>query len=470
MTKLTSNTPLIQDVSQFEVDFVIPRVGKDLPLGIDPFLLYKSRDPGFQNLHSLILATFTLGVQAVRNQNLSEARRLLRFPEVPEIGLGYTQKGKQGAGVGNFLSELIIESLIESQPLLDRGIRHIEEMQLVSVGIGPDRISDIAANILKEYLVNYTYEQCQLWKIPLHSGVPVNHIFDLKTQDWYDGYFDLPVSPYDGSPIIFVPRRIVRTLPWINYDDFFKMEFASYLRAKRVRGRLQREKSTSSERVLLDKEEVIQIARKEIQRIERFVKMKESSSASVRPSIRYINPDAICPEAETLKSTLSAIPNGPKYAADYQKLMLEVLNFLFVPDLIDGQLEVRTIDGTERRDIIFTNDSDESFWDYIRNEHSSLLLMFEVKNTNTIEIAHVNQTATYLGDRLGHLGFILSRNPLEVSARKKIYSVYNDSNPRKMILTLSDKDIEQMLEMKCQGEDPMRYIQKQYRQFRTQVQ
>ena len=470
MNNYTTSTPLIQNVSQFEVDFVIPRMGKDLPLGIDPFLLYKSRDTGFQSLHSLIIDTFTLGVQAVRNQDLSEARRLLQFPEVPEIGLGYTQRGKQGAGVGNFLSELIIETLIESQPLLDRGVRHIEEMQLVSVGIGADRISDITANILKEYLVNYTQEQCQLWNIPVQNGVPVNHIFDPKTQDWYDGYFDLPVSPYDGMPILLVPRRIVRTLPWINYDDFFKMEFASYLRAKRVRGRIQRKKTTTSERSILDKEEVIQIARKEVERIERFVKMKESSSASVRPSTRYINPDAICPEAETLRSRLDAIPNGPKQASEYQRLMLEVLNFLFVPELIDGQLEVRTIEGTERRDIIFTNDSDESFWDYVRNEHSNLLLMFEAKNTNTIEIAHINQTATYLGERLGHLGFILSRNPLEETALRKVFSVYNDSHPRKIILTLSDSDIAKMLKMKCRGEEPMRYIQKLYRQFKTQVQ
>jgi len=30
-----------------------------------------------------------------------------------------------------------------------------------------------------------------------------------------------------------VPRRLVRVLPWINYDDFFRTEFSAYLAARR---------------------------------------------------------------------------------------------------------------------------------------------------------------------------------------------------------------------------------------------
>ncbi len=57
--------------------------------------------------------------------------------------------------------------------------------------------------------------------------------------------------------------------------------------------------------------------------------------------------------------------------------------------------------------IIFTNDSDQSFWDYLHTEHSGIFLMFETKNTQSIEIDHLNQTATYLGDRIGYVTFIV---------------------------------------------------------------
>ncbi|MEA5476462.1 hypothetical protein VB774_02415 [Pseudanabaena galeata UHCC 0370] len=129
-----------------------------------------------------------------------------------------------------------------------------------------------------------------------------------------------------------------------------------------------------------------------------------------------------------------------------------------------------TVDGTERRDIIFTNDSDQSFWAYLRNEHSSIFIMFEVKNTDDINNFYLNQVATYLGDRLGRLGFIVTRKVLEEAQQRKSFSIFNDSHPRKIILTLSDEDLCNMLDMKCQGNDPMRHIQKLYRTFRTKVQ
>ncbi len=46
-----SHQPLIRGISPFDVDFVIPRLGIDVPVGIDPFLLFKSRDPNFVQLH-----------------------------------------------------------------------------------------------------------------------------------------------------------------------------------------------------------------------------------------------------------------------------------------------------------------------------------------------------------------------------------------------------------------------------------
>src|SRR5205085_1036611 len=154
--------PLLSGISQFEVDFVIPRIGIDVPVGIDPFLLFKSRDPEFQTLHGRILAVFRSGIELVVKNKQDEARRLFRFPEVSEIGLGYTRGSKRGSGVGDYLSELILDTLGDSPALLERGIRHIEELQLVSLGIGPDRISDISASLIKQFLIAYTQKQCAL--------------------------------------------------------------------------------------------------------------------------------------------------------------------------------------------------------------------------------------------------------------------------------------------------------------------
>jgi hypothetical protein len=152
-------------------------------------------------------------------------------------------------------------------------------------------------------------------------------------------------------------------------------------------------------------------------------------------------------------------------------LVLEVLNYLFNPELIDGEPEVRTIDGTERRDIIFTNDSDESFWEYVRTAHDGIFLMFEAKNTDDLEMDAVNQTATYLGDRIGRLGVIVTRQPAPERIRRKTLSVWNDSGPkRKVILILSDDQLKELLDLRCRNGSPTKWMQKYYRSFRTDAQ
>ncbi len=41
---------LLPDVSQYEVDFVIPRIGIDVPVGIDPFLYSKVATLNIENI------------------------------------------------------------------------------------------------------------------------------------------------------------------------------------------------------------------------------------------------------------------------------------------------------------------------------------------------------------------------------------------------------------------------------------
>jgi len=360
-----STGPLLEGVSQYDVDFVIPRLGVDLPLGIDPFLMFKSRDEEFRRLHQLITAHFNAGVQAVRLGRLHQADEIFDFPEVAAIGLGYTKSGKRGSGLGGYLRELIIETLKSSPGLQERGVLHVEEMQLLASGIGPDRISDISANILKNHLVGYTQRQAELWNVPIQKGVPLPHLYDEATQSWTDVYVDLPVSPVDDAPVLFVPRRIVRALPWINYDDFLQRDFRAYMEARRTTStKVDGGGSIAPRSAKLD---VANVTRHDISIVDRYVKNREQHAGEAQTSIEYIDEKAKT-RAASLTDRLLSTPAGKENASAYQHLVLEILNFLFAPELIDGKPEVKTIDGTERRDIIFTNDSDETFWHYVHGQ------------------------------------------------------------------------------------------------------
>jgi hypothetical protein len=448
------------------VDFVIPRVGVDLPLGIDPFLMYKSRDEEFRKLHQLLVDHFNSGIEAVKQHRLALAEEIFDFPEVSPIGFGYTKSGKRGSGLGGALRNLIIETLRASPGLQERGVFHVEEMQLLAAGIGPDRVSDISANVLKRYLIGYTQRQAELWGIPITRGVPVSHIYDETSHTWTDSYEDLPVSPVDGSPVIFVPRRIVRALPWINYDDFVQHDFRAFMQARRANLPKENDRRTSA----TAKAEVANMTRMDVSIVDRYVKSREQRSDEARPTFEYLDEQAQL-RASSLIERLAGVRPGRESARDFQFLVLEILNFLFSPELIDGRPEVRTVDGTERRDIIFTNDSDESFWSYIRSAHDGVLVMFEAKNTEDVDMEAINQTATYLGDRLGRFGIIVTRKRPSDNVIKKTYSVWNDSGAqRKVTLIIDDSQLIELLNIRAADRSPTKWMQNHYRNFRTSVQ
>lgn len=459
---MTESSFLFPHLKQLEVDFVIPLRNGDLPLCIDPFLLYKSRDPELRLLHTRIVNHFVSGMTALIEGDQDEAEHIFTFPEVPEVGLGYGASDKRGSGLGGVLRGLLIETLKASPAILERGIRHVEEMQLLSPGIGPDRIGDIASNILKEYLITYTQRQCAIHGIPMQRDLPIGHVYDANDRLWRDGYYDLPANPDDGGAVLLVPRRIVRQLPWINYDNFVRTEFRAYLAAKRGLAVLSRGPSPS-------KTQVASTSRVETAIIDNYVKQREQQSSEAQPFIPSVSNETKS-TGEALRDRLRNTPVGHQSAAVYQQLVLDILTFVFCPDLIDGRLEVRTIDGTERRDIIFTNDSDSSFFDYVRNTHDGLTIMFEVKNVAELAMPALNQSATYLGDRIGRLGFIVTRHPPADNLIRKQMSIFNDSNPRKILLVMSDSDLIELIEMRVQEASPVKWLQKRYRDFRTSVQ
>ena len=102
---------------------LIPDLANDLPLAIDPFLLFKSRDEHLRNLHSNLVAIFNQGIEAfVAGTSANQPDYLIDFPEVDEIGFGYSDKKIKGTGLGDYLNSLLADTLVASPDLQDRGL------------------------------------------------------------------------------------------------------------------------------------------------------------------------------------------------------------------------------------------------------------------------------------------------------------------------------------------------------------
>jgi pentatricopeptide repeat protein len=81
------------DVAQANVDFAIPFLNEDLPLYVDPFLLWKSPSLQDQSLHGAMLAAFNrLGALSKRGDTDRAIRMIQQMSECEEVGLGDAAK------------------------------------------------------------------------------------------------------------------------------------------------------------------------------------------------------------------------------------------------------------------------------------------------------------------------------------------------------------------------------------------
>ena len=341
-------------------------------------------------------------------------------------------------------------------------------MQLVALGINADRVSDITANLLKGFLIEYTQRQAEQYGIPITKGVPVEHVFDFGAGDWRDDYYDLPLNPLGERRrgIILVPRRIVRLLPWINFDDYQRMEFGMYLRARATRQSLAGARSVRQP----SKEEIVAVTRREVERIDHYVDAKEKEAHHADPEALVKATPEFMGKCEALIAELRSLKTGQGDAYRYQEVMFRILNLLFEPDLIEGRTQVRTEHGTEIRDILFTNDSDKPFWDFVRNQHGSLTVVFECKNTMSVDNSDIDQLASYLGDALGYFGILLSRHSAPDSCRLKCIAWYNKGAPHRVMVGLADDDVVRMLQIKASAGDPTQIVRYKYQELLAKVQ
>jgi hypothetical protein len=187
----------------------------DTRLFIDPLLLEHSShgeickgakssyDQHFTLVIKLLRASKSEGDVAWRN-----AFRLLSFPEIKCTCLGYGGQSVAGSGSGDEMTEQVIKT---AKDIVDLGIEDPDlfvAMALFEDNFGPDRISDMATNVILGDLLKLNA------RILTNLPVPTEQLtLRLKNGKTYDAV--LPINPYGNgkSPIILVPTDILRDLP-----------------------------------------------------------------------------------------------------------------------------------------------------------------------------------------------------------------------------------------------------------------
>ena len=435
---------------QNDLDFAIPFLNEDIPLYVDPFLIWKSPSLADKGLHQMILAAFNnLGI-LVRKGKINEAvEQLIIASECDEVGLG-SSATRQGKRIGRKSAEEIL-SLFQKIPYYkENGFRHFEEIQLFVDDIGKDRVSDIACNFMKSFLIDYTYQECFELGIGMME-IEINSVYNHANRNFENITVELPIHPETKKPLLLVPKRWLRHTPWINYDSYFRNHCP------------QDDIAHDGEK--LTKVKVLTYNRDNYGLIDSFVKEKERAVSDCECDPLFTQIPII--SARRKFNQIKKIPSGKNDGADskYERAIGELLPSLLYPYLDFAQEQARTDDGVSIRDLIFYNSRNHDFLREIMDDYGSRQLTFEMKNVAQINREHIDQLNRYLQDNLGRFGVFVTRNPLKKAEITRTVNLW--SGQRKAIVVLTDSDIEQMVEVfESKQRHPIDVIVRSYVQFR----
>lgn len=202
----------------------------DLPLFIDPFLLFNSEKPEYQELHGQIITYLKFLRDKSSTQTLTKGllKGWFTFSEVKQNWLGFSEYGNRGRGLGDRFAISLDESLGTffshfGKEKVSSG-SHLEKLTLIREGVGRDCISDFATNLIKIYLLEYTQTFAQRYiDRRFRETRPITKaFFNYEIEKWVSKSYDLPI--YNDDYVLLTPFDMLsRDDNWINRDDMLNV-------------------------------------------------------------------------------------------------------------------------------------------------------------------------------------------------------------------------------------------------------
>lgn len=436
------NIPLTQE----EVDFAIPFLDEDIPLYVDPFLLWKSPSMQDNSLHTQITNCFNhLGYLTNNSREEDAIKLLVSLSECREVGLG-NSRTKEGKRIGGKLASSILNTFKIIPQVSKSGFTHFEEIQLLVDNVSKDRVSDIACNFILSFLVDYTIEQCEKHSIPIEKVTLVGvYSFKKYTLEQEETY--LPINPETKQPIVFVPKRWLRFISWINPDDYYRNYYHQTV-----------------DNSVIDRVKLLNFNRYNYDVVQTYTKIKERQIDDCKNDPLFSQIPVT--SAKRKLSAILALPTGKTDNADrkYEDNLCQLLASLLYPHLDFAKEQSRTESGVLIRDLIFYNNQSQPMLKDIYDTYGSKQLIVELKNVQTVTRDHIFQLNRYLNDNLGRFGIIFTRNAPTKAVYKNTIDLW--SGQRRCILILDDTDLRQMVQVfESKQRYPIEVVNKKFVEF-----
>jgi hypothetical protein len=413
-------------LDQPQLDFVDITPAHDTPLFIEPFAISLKSDEWSENCNLHITHFFQTALEHIRAGRDTKAKAMLNgLSEPNETCLGLSQGQPAGRGVAGKQAFDLYESLAASQAAKSGILEDLAECDLFIPGIGSDKISDIATNIIRRPLIEYTQAQCALHGIQLKGAYPTGRYWYMEAEAWRQDYAPIPV--HGQKRLILVPKYTVRRKMALDAQEFYSHHIINFIQEEEMnRGsslirvlksgeRRPPSKKTLKGKFPFSKDFLAEFSAANIEVLAQYKKFYAEIEGAKGP-LRHEDFDEHFDEAAfamALTAALRQIPPGNDAADRYHSFMVGALEFIFWPNLIYPKKETPLHDGRKRIDISYTNAAQGGFFWRAHTSHNiaSRLVMVECKNYSKDPAnPEVDQLSGRFGIHRGRLGLLLYRS------------------------------------------------------------
>lgn len=198
----------------------------DLPMFIDPFLLFNSQKAEYKTLHEEMIRYLKFLRDKSIGSTLNEGSMYAWyiFSEIKQNWLGYSLTGNGGRGLGrDFAAALHKNFNTIFKDFGDEDVPespHFEKLTLFDSGVGRDNVSDFTTNLIKKYLLEYTQQFARQHIEPamLKDVAVARAYFNYQTETWTSNTYTLPWLFNDY--ILLTPQDVLtKDELWINQRD-----------------------------------------------------------------------------------------------------------------------------------------------------------------------------------------------------------------------------------------------------------